>query len=373
MAGSVLTDHTNSPHHETAPPPVTYSLADFDYELPTELIAQHPANQRTNSRLLHVQPNSQLRDRQFKDLLGLLRPHDILVFNDTLVIKARLLGTKDTGGKVEVLIERILDSHRVLAHVKASKTPKAGAKLVLGDAALGDTLEVTVLGREHDLFELNFKDEVLGALDKHGHVPLPPYIEHADSEQDAARYQTVYARHPGAVAAPTAGLHFDEAMLDALETHSVSKAFVTLHVGAGTFQPVRDNDLSRHIMHSEWYTISAETVHVIEKAKAAGGRVIAVGTTSVRALESCCVANGGQLQAHQDDTQLFIKPGYNWQVVDAMITNFHLPQSTLLMLVAAFIGMPTMKAAYQHAVEQRYRFFSYGDAMFLEKGARNGL
>ncbi|UOD51557.1 tRNA preQ1(34) S-adenosylmethionine ribosyltransferase-isomerase QueA [Orrella daihaiensis] len=347
---------------------IEYSLKDFDYHLPTDLIAQHPAERRTDSRLLHVDETGQWHDRQFNQLLDLLKPNDILVFNDTLVIKARLLGTKDTGGKVEVLVERILDSHRVLAHVRASKTPKTGSKLTLAD-----NLEARVLGRHHDLFELEFDQEVLGALDQYGHVPLPPYIEHADQPEDEQRYQTVYARHPGAVAAPTAGLHFDEAMLDELGKRGIGKAFVTLHVGAGTFQPVRDNDLSTHQMHSEWYTIPAQTVSAIEAAKTAGGRVIAVGTTSVRALESACKANGGQLRAHQDDTQLFIKPGYQWQIVDAMITNFHLPQSTLLMLVSAFIGLQTMKRAYEHAVDQRYRFFSYGDAMFLDKGLPNAV
>jgi len=345
-----------------------YLLSDFDYQLPSELIAQHPAAQRSGSRLLHVDGSSHWHDRQFMDLLDLIKPQDILVFNDTLVIKARLIGTKDTGGKVEVLVERILDSNRVLAHVRASKTPKPGTKLLLADA-----VDVKVLGRHHDLFELEFEQDVLSALDQYGHVPLPPYIEHPDEAEDEQRYQTVYARHPGAVAAPTAGLHFDQAMLDELAKRGVRTAFVTLHVGAGTFQPVRDNDLSRHQMHSEWYTVSEQTVQAIEAAKAAGGRVIAVGTTSVRALESACQANGGQLRAHTDDTQLFIKPGYRWHIVQAMITNFHLPQSTLLMLVSAFIGIQTMKSAYQHAVDQRYRFFSYGDAMFLEQGPSDAV
>ncbi|MCD8504735.1 MAG: tRNA preQ1(34) S-adenosylmethionine ribosyltransferase-isomerase QueA [Burkholderiaceae bacterium] len=348
--------------------PIEYSLADFDYHLPSELIAQHPTNRRTDSRLLHVDASGQWHDRRFTDVLDLLKPNDILVFNDTLVIKARLLGTKDTGGKVEALVERILDSNRVLAHVRASKAPKPDTTLIFAKS-----LHARVIGRRHDLFELEFDTEVLEALDQHGHVPLPPYIEHEDQPEDEQRYQTVYARHPGAVAAPTAGLHFDEAMLDELGKRGIAKAFVTLHVGAGTFQPVRDNDLSRHQMHSEWYTVPAQTVAAIEAAKAAGGRVVAVGTTSVRALESACKANAGQLLAHQDDTQLFIKPGYRWHIVDAMITNFHLPQSTLLMLVSAFIGFQTMKHAYQHAVDQRYRFFSYGDAMFLEKGSSHAV
>ena len=359
-----MSNHDNSTSAKASEHQPEYSLADFDYYLPTELIAQHPAQHRTGSRLLHVDAAGQRHDRQFTDLLDLLKPNDILVFNDTLVIKARLLGVKDSGGKVEALVERILDSHRVLAHVRASKTPKPGAKLIFAQS-----LGATVIGRHHDLFELQFDQEVLSALDAHGHVPLPPYIEHPDEPEDEQRYQTVYARHPGAVAGPTAGLHFDEAMLDELGRRGVAKAFVTLHVGAGTFQPVRDNDLSRHQMHSEWYTVPEQTVQAIEAAQAASGRVIAVGTTSVRALESACKANGGQLRSHQDDTALFIKPGYRWHIVQAMITNFHLPQSTLLMLVSAFIGMQTMKHAYNHAVDQRYRFFSYGDAMFLEKGA----
>lgn len=338
------------------------TLEDFNYELPGELIAQHPTASRRDSRLLHVNSSGLLHDRAFINLPDLLRPHDILVFNDTLVIKARLLGTKDSGGKVEALVERILSANRVLAHVKASKTPKPGSELVFGP-----TLRAQVLGRADDLFELEFNRDVLAALDECGHVPLPPYIEHLDQPEDHQRYQTVYARHPGAVAAPTAGLHFDDAMLEDLGKLGVTKAFVTLHVGAGTFQPVRDNDLDQHRMHSEWYTVSNETVQAIAEAKAKGGRVIAVGTTSVRALESACLAYAGTLKAHQDDTQLFIRPGYQWQLIDAMITNFHLPQSTLLMLVAAFIGMQSMKQAYEHAIKERYRFFSYGDAMFLEK------
>ena len=363
-----MSNHEDSTNPDSNTKPLDYSLTDFDYDLPAELIAQHPAQSCTASRLLHVDSSGHWHDRQFTDLLDLLKPNDVLVFNDTLVIKARLLGTKDTGGKIEALVERILDANRVLAHVRASKTPKPGSKLVFGQQ-----LEATVIGRHQDLFELEFDQEVLGALDQYGHVPLPPYIEHPDQAEDEQRYQTVYARHPGAVAAPTAGLHFDEATLEALGRRGIAKAFVTLHVGAGTFQPVRENDLSRHQMHSEWYTVPAETVSAIETAKAAGGRVIAVGTTSVRALESACKANGGQLRAHQDDTQLFIKPGYQWQIVHAMVTNFHLPQSTLLMLVSAFIGFRTMKQAYQHAIERRYRFFSYGDAMFLEKGQINAV
>uniref|UniRef100_UPI0040473A5B tRNA preQ1(34) S-adenosylmethionine ribosyltransferase-isomerase QueA n=1 Tax=Orrella sp. TaxID=1921583 RepID=UPI0040473A5B len=343
-------------------------MADYDYVLPVELIAQHPTTERTGSRLLHVDANAQLFDRQFAGLIDLLNPNDLLVFNDTRVIKARLFGQKDSGGKVEVLIERIIGSNQALAHIKASKSPKAGCRLRLADA-----FEVLVGERNNDLFLLTFAEPVLEQLDRHGHVPLPPYIEHADEVSDEQRYQTVYAKHPGAVAAPTAGLHFDEELLQRISKKGVSQAFVTLHVGAGTFQPVRNNDLSKHQMHSEWYNISQATVQAVNKTKEKGGRVIAVGTTSVRALEAACQEHQGKLTATSRDTALFITPGYQWHTVDAMVTNFHLPQSTLLMLVAAFIGMAPMKSAYLHAVEQRYRFFSYGDAMFLEKGQSNAV
>lgn len=345
-----------------------HTLADFDYELPTELIAQHPAEQRTGSRLLHVDANSSMTDRQFTDLVQLLQPNDLLVFNDTRVIKARLHGHKDSGGKVEVLIERLVDSHQALAHIKASKPPKAGGRLILGNGC-----DANVTGRHADLFELTFRQPVLDVLDAHGHVPLPPYITHSDEPADAQRYQTVYAKHPGAVAAPTAGLHFDEALLQTLTEKGVQQAFVTLHVGAGTFQPVRDNDLTKHHMHSEWYTVPLDTIAAIKNTRKRGARVIAIGTTSVRALESAYQANDGELAAITSDTALFITPGYRWHAVDAMVTNFHLPQSTLLMLVAAFIGMSPMKAAYQHAVKEQYRFFSYGDAMFLEKGTTHAV
>jgi len=374
MAGSFVSHHPeqvaqNKKVLEADPKRnTTYTLADFDYVLPTELIAQHPATERTGSRLLHVDAQGQRVDRQFVDLLSLLQPNDLLVFNDTRVIKARLYGQKDSGGKIEVLIERIVNSHQAMAHIKASKSPKAGTRLRLADA-----FDVQVMGRHHDLFELTFDEPVLEQLDRYGHVPLPPYIDHPDAASDAQRYQTVYAKHPGAVAAPTAGLHFDEAMLQSLSDKGIGQAFVTLHVGAGTFQPVRDNDLSKHQMHSEWYTVPLNTVQAVKKAKQAGGRIIAVGTTSVRALESACQAHQGELTETSSDTELFITPGYRWQVVDAMVTNFHLPQSTLLMLVAAFIGLAPMKSAYRHAVEQRYRFFSYGDAMFLEKGRSDAV
>jgi S-adenosylmethionine:tRNA ribosyltransferase-isomerase len=350
----------------TTPSPL--NLIDFDYVLPTDLIAQFPQNIRSASRLLHVDHNGQYADRSFVELTELLKPNDLLVFNDTRVIKARLYGKKATGGAVEVLIERVTGIHTALAHVKASKSPPVGTALTLADA-----VSVHVTGRSDDLYDLSFEQPVLDALDQYGEVPLPPYIKHSADDSDAQRYQTVYAKVPGAVAAPTAGLHFDEHMLTLLQARGVQSCFVTLHVGAGTFQPVRDNDLSKHIMHSEWYTLPPETVQAVAKARQQGGRVIAVGTTSVRALESSAKAHNGQLTACSGDTQLFIQPGFSWQVVDAMVTNFHLPQSTLLMLVSAFIGLDTMKAAYAHAIQERYRFFSYGDAMFLEKGLNHEI
>lgn len=338
------------------------TLSDFDYVLPPELIAQTPAAQRNASRLLHLDAQSALHDRQFADLPSLLRPNDLLVFNDTRVIKARLMGQKATGGKVEVLIERITDPDRALAHVRASKSPGAGMALRLADA-----FDVTVEGREGELFALRFPQSVLDLLDRHGSTPLPPYIEHAAGAEDDTRYQTVYARVPGAVAAPTAGLHFDDAMFARLDALGVARAFVTLHVGAGTFQPVRVDNLDDHIMHSEWYTVPQATADAVATARRLGGRVIAVGTTSVRALESAMVQSGAQaMPACQGDTKLFIRPGYTWRAVDAMITNFHLPQSTLLMLISALAGMEPIRRAYQHAVDARYRFFSYGDAMFIE-------
>ncbi len=349
-------------HHEPL------NLSDFDYVLPTELIAQFPEVNRSGSRLLHVDQHGRFVDRCFIDLTNLLKPNDLLVFNNTRVIKARLHGRKATGGVVEVLIERVTGTHTALAHVKASKTPPIGTDLILANA-----ITAKVVGRSNDLFNLSFDQPVLDALDQYGEVPLPPYIQHLADDADAQRYQTVYAKVPGAVAAPTAGLHFDEAMLERLQAMGVQSTFVTLHVGAGTFQPVRDNDLSKHIMHSEWYTLSPKTVEAVARAHRLGGRVIAVGTTSVRALESSAQAHNGQLTACSGDTQLFIQPGFNWQIIDAMVTNFHLPQSTLLMLVSAFIGLDTMKTAYAHAIESRYRFFSYGDAMFLEKGPSHAI
>ena len=351
------------------------TVADFDYDLPAELIAQAPAATRRASRLLHINARGTRTDLAFTDLPSLLRHNDLLVFNDTRVIKARLFGQKATGGKVEVLIERITTENLALAHVRSSKSPVAGSQLRLSDA-----VDVTVLGRVEDLFILQFEQPVLEVLERYGAMPLPPYITHTPSAEDDQRYQTVYAREPGAVAAPTAGLHFDQAMLDQLKQMGISTAFVTLHVGAGTFQPVRVDRLSDHIMHAEWYTVPEVTTQAIARARALGGRVIAVGTTSVRALESAAkaqldaaTATGDvsqqrlSLAPHAGDTRLFITPGYHYQVVDAMVTNFHLPQSTLLMLVGAMIGLDTMKAAYAHAIAQRYRFFSYGDAMFIER------
>jgi S-adenosylmethionine:tRNA ribosyltransferase-isomerase len=337
-------------------------LSDFDYALPPELIAQHPPADRAGSRLLHLDGKTgALEDLAFRDLVRLVDPRDVLVLNDTRVIKARLHGRKDSGGEVEVLIERVLDTERALAQVRASKPPKPGRRLLLAES-----LDVEVLGRQGEFFELRFGGtSVLDALSRHGETPLPPYIAHAPGAEDDARYQTVYARSPGAVAAPTAGLHFDHQALDAMKAKGVSLATVTLHVGAGTFPPVRSEDLSRHVMHSEWYSIPRETVDAIGRAKAKGGRVIAVGTTALRALESAAAA--GALAAGSAETRLFIVPGYDFRIVDRLVTNFHLPRSTLLMLVSAFAGVENIRRAYAHAVAGRYRFFSYGDAMLLER------
>ena len=338
-------------------------LSDFDFDLPPELIAQHPAADRTASRLLHLDgPSGSLEDLAFRDFGQLVGPNDVLVFNDTKVIKARLRGRKDTGGEVEVLVERVLDEHRALAHVRASKTPKPGRKLVLTGG-----IEAEVLGRKDDLYELRFEGgaTVLDQLAAHGEVPLRPYITHTPDASDESRYQTVYAREPGAVAAPTAGLHFDTATLDALKARGITLCHVTLHVGAGTFQPVRGEDVSAHVMHSEWYSIPEETVAAIAEAKAKKGRVIAVGTTTLRALEAR--ASEGPLRGGASETCIFITPGFEFRVVDRLLTNFHLPRSTLLMLVSAFAGQDNVRRAYAHAVRERYRFFSYGDAMLVER------
>ncbi len=334
---------------------------EFDFVLPERLIAQHPPERRGASRLLRV-CGAGLDDRLFADLPALVREHDVLVFNDTRVLKARLFGVKESGGKVEVLIERLLDEHHALAQIRSSKSPKAGSRLLLADC-----LPVTVLGREGEFFRLRFDSakNVSTLLEQYGQLPLPPYIAHAANAEDEQRYQTVFARQPGAVAAPTAGLHFDDGMLAALQAQGAQIAYVTLHVGAGTFQPVRAKNIHEHVMHSERYTVPQETVDAIRQAKLQGGRAIAVGTTSLRALESA--AQQGEMQAGQDETRIFITPGYRFRVVNALLTNFHLPRSTLLMLACAFGGMDEMLAAYRHAVEQEYRFFSYGDAMLIER------
>ncbi len=333
--------------------------ADFAYVLPPELIAQHPAPERSASRLLHLDRTSgALIDRRFTDLPLLLKPHDLLVFNDTRVIPARLFATKTTGGQIEILLERVLDDRRILAQVRASKPLKAGGEVILP----GGVTAVCV-GRHDDLFELDLGIDPVGYFTQHGQMPLPPYIEHAPDAEDAARYQTVYANELGAVAAPTAGLHFDEALIAGFASRQIETAFLTLHVGAGTFQTVRVEDLETHRMHAERVKVSAAVCAAVAKARAAGGRVIAVGTTVVRSLEAA--AASGTLAPFDGETRLFITPGYEFRVVDAMVTNFHLPESTLLMLVSAFGGYEKVMAAYQHAVAARYRFFSYGDAMFL--------
>jgi S-adenosylmethionine:tRNA ribosyltransferase-isomerase len=340
-----------------------WRLSDFDYPLPPELIAQHPAADRTASRLLRVDGESgALSDMRFADIASLLRGGDVLVVNDTRVIKARLHGRKDSGGEVELLVERVLDAHRALVQARASKPLLPGRSLMFGDDG------AHVVGRHEEFFEVRFERDVLQVLAERGEVPLPPYIRHSPMGDDEARYQTVYAQVPGAVAAPTAGLHFDAPLLAALQEKGIALARLTLHVGAGTFQPVRVEDLARHVMHSEWYSIPQATVDAISRACSRGGRVVAVGTTALRALESAAAA--GELTAGTAQTRLFIVPGYTFRVVDALITNFHLPRSTLLMLVGAFAGVDTIRRAYAHAVAQRYRFFSYGDAMLLEKSSR---
>lgn len=334
---------------------------EFDFILPEHLIAQYPPPQRGASRLLHVR-GSELQDRMFVDLPELVREHDLLVLNDTRVLKARLVGEKESGGKIEVMVERILDEHRVLAQVRASKSPAIGSTLVLAGC-----LPATVLGRDGEFYRLRFDsaETVTSLLEKYGQLPLPPYITRVAGNDDEERYQTVFACRPGAVAAPTAGLHFNESMFAALRAQGAQIAHVTLHVGAGTFKPVRAENIAEHVMHSERYVVPQATLDAIASARASGGRVIAVGTTSLRALESAAV--GGELQAGENETNIFIIPGYRFKVVDLLLTNFHLPRSTLLMLVCAFGGMSELLAAYRHAVEQQYRFFSYGDAMLIER------
>jgi S-adenosylmethionine:tRNA ribosyltransferase-isomerase len=342
-----------------------YTVADFDFELPPALIAQHPATERSASRLLDG-AGPQPVDRRFADLPGLLQAGDLLVFNDTRVIKARLHGHKTTGGSVEALVERVLPGQEVWAHLRASKSPRAGAVLRFADAF--DALVLGRCGPEGGLFHLRFPADPLALLQAHGHVPLPPYITHSDSADDERRYQTVFAQRPGAVAAPTAALHFDQALLAALRARGVGTAAVTLHVGAGTFQPVRVQRLQDHRMHSEWLEVGAATVAAICNTRAAGGRVVAVGTTTLRALESAAAFSAtGELAPYCGETEIFITPGFNFKVVDVLVTNFHLPRSTLLMLVSAFSGHARVRALYRHAVDGGYRFFSYGDAMLLQR------
>ncbi|PRC93644.1 tRNA preQ1(34) S-adenosylmethionine ribosyltransferase-isomerase QueA [Solimicrobium silvestre] len=344
----------------------TYSLSDFNFDLPQELIAQTPLSKRSASRLLQV-AGSTLIDSNFEDLVQQLSKDDVLVFNDTRVLKARFFGIKNTGGKVEVLVERVLfnnpEQHSVLAQIRASKSPAIGSTIRLADA-----FEVEVGERAGEFYTLHFPSDVFDLLEAYGKLPLPPYIEHAADDYDETRYQTVYSKVPGAVAAPTAGLHFDEALLEQCRVKGVQFAYVTLHVGAGTFQPVRHEDLSQHDMHSEWYSVPEETLAAVKKAQAAGRDVIAVGTTSLRALESA--SQSGQLEAGNANTRLFITPGYCFKTVTRLVTNFHLPKSTLLMLVSAFAGYDEIRAAYQHAIAQKYRFFSYGDAMLLTNNVK---
>ncbi|MBK8815880.1 MAG: tRNA preQ1(34) S-adenosylmethionine ribosyltransferase-isomerase QueA [Methylococcaceae bacterium] len=335
--------------------------SDFSYQLPEDLIAQKPLPERIASRLLTLNKTTgEIRDKQFSDFINLIEPSDLLVFNDTKVIPARLYGSKTTGGKVEVLIERILDDHHAVAHVKASKSSKQGAVI-----KFDHEVNCIVKGREDDLFVIEFDTgrSILEIVNQIGHIPLPPYIDREDDQDDVSRYQSIFAKHAGAVAAPTASLHFDENTIDKIKAKGVATTFVTLHVGSGTFQPVREEELSNHRMHKEYYAVPEETVDAVEKTRAAGGRVIAIGTTAVRALESA--SKTGRLEPGMGDTDLFITPGYQFKTINAMLTNFHLPESTLLMLVSAFAGYQPVMDAYSHAIEQRYRFFSYGDAMFL--------
>ncbi len=341
-------------------------IDDFDFDLPPQLVAQQPPAQRGSSRLLVALPGQPLADAVFGDLPAHIAAGDLLVFNNTRVIKARLFGQKASGGKIEALVERVLDAHTALAHVRSSKSPKPGTELVFEGG-----LRATMQARHGELFELRFagEDTVWTLLERHGHLPLPPYIERAAGAADDERYQTVYAKHEGAVAAPTAGLHFTEALRQNLQTQGVALAEITLHVGAGTFQPVRVDNIAEHTMHSEWYEVSAATAAAVAAAKARGSRVWAVGTTALRALESA--ARSGSLQAGQGDTDIFITPGYEFKVVDRLITNFHLPKSTLLMLVSALAGYDEIRTVYQHAIAEQYRFFSYGDAMILGNKAQS--
>lgn len=365
----------NWPTGQTPSPARSFTVGDFDFELPPELIAQHPAAERSASRLLDGRAGGSPVDRIFRELPDLLQPGDLLVFNDTQVVKARLYGEKPTGGKVELLIERVLpgEAHglnrEVVAHVKVSKKPPVGTVLnMVGSASAEPAFTATLLGRwpteDGPLFRFALSDDAYALMEQHGHVPLPPYIEHADDAEDERRYQTVFARTPGAVAAPTAALHFDEGLLAALQARGIHQAHVTLHVGAGTFQPVKVDRIADHHMHFERYEVSAATQQAIADCRARGGRVVAVGTTSVRALESWA-----RTETAQGDTNIFITPGFDWRVVDVLVTNFHLPKSTLMMLVSAFAGYDHVMSLYRHAIAQRYRFFSYGDAMLLQRTA----
>lgn len=340
------------------------TLDDFDFDLPQDLIAQHPTGERSASRLLRMN-GEKISDHLFGDLPRFVRAGDLLVLNDTRVIHARLFGRKESGGRVEVLVERVVDAHRAVALVRSSKAPRPGSRLVLEDA-----ITVTVRGRcgaQAAFFELELTGEgdLWSLIEEHGRLPLPPYISHPATRVDEARYQTVYARNPGAVAAPTAGLHFDEALLARLATGGVDIAWLTLHVGAGTFQPVRVHDIAGHRMHSERFVLPPATVTAVQRTQARGGQVIAVGTTTLRALEAAAIA--GELRPGTWETDLFITPGFKFRIVDRLITNFHLPKSTLLMLVSAFAGVSEIRLAYRHAIGQRYRFFSYGDAMLLNR------
>jgi S-adenosylmethionine:tRNA ribosyltransferase-isomerase len=331
-------------------------ISDYDYQLPDDLIARYPTALRRDSRLLEL--SDDIHDRAFSDFSDLLRAGDLLVFNDTRVIKARLVASKETGGRAEILIERIRSERTAMAHVRASKSPRSGGRLLLADGVVA-----TVKGRQGGLYVLEFSDDILPFLERQGEVPLPPYLERDADLTDAERYQTVYAKEPGAVAAPTAGLHFDEDMLTETFAAGVNHAWVTLHVGAGTFQSLREEQVEQNRLHSERVQVGAECCAAVSETRAAGGRVIAIGTTSVRALE--CASASGAIEPFNGDTDIFILPGYEFRSVDAMITNFHLPQSSLLMLVAAFAGKDRILKAYRHAVREKYRFFSYGDAMFL--------
>ncbi|EGQ7693862.1 tRNA preQ1(34) S-adenosylmethionine ribosyltransferase-isomerase QueA [Vibrio vulnificus] len=345
-------------------------VSDFHFDLPDELIARYPQSERTASRLLQLNGNTgAVKDGSFKDVLELVQAGDLVVFNNTRVIPARMFGRKESGGKLEVLVERMLDEKRFLAHVRSSKSPKPGTLVFLGEE---DQYSAEMVARQDALFELHLKADktILEVLEEIGHMPLPPYIDRPDEDADKERYQTVYNQKPGAVAAPTAGLHFDNQLLEQIKAKGAEFAYVTLHVGAGTFQPVKVDNILEHHMHSEYAEVSQEVVDAIKTTKARGGRVIAVGTTSVRSLESAAqesLKNGTELMPFFGDTEIFIFPGYQYQLVDCLITNFHLPESTLIMLVSAFAGYDHTMNAYQHAVTNQYRFFSYGDAMFIEK------